>query len=392
MLNIVVDGTIEDSIYEYGVVLDTLLKSKPKYDELFHNVTEAGEELSSKVTETLDSFYLLDDRQFEPIFNLAFHLLTSSNSDIESVLEKTQLVNKIVQIEEKVQQEDSKSRKLIEPTSLVSVLTTVFNSLPENSATRLDLLNAIVGLLERNKLQYLITPTLLDIFYESAKALGTSESSSEVLFNLYRVGNISDVSFVKKVILNFSVDVKHINEFLTDALNNEKLLDLSEYINIEKVSSADSALLDLLKIYTSVDLEAFNKFDFTTVPSVNKSAVLSKLHSLVIAQLASANSTLKFADIASALSVEREAVPDFVINTIYMGSIQARIDQPNELVYINKVNILTAFDLAQWEAVRASLQAWKGCLNEVRSNINSNKKNKFIQQQRDQKERDREEE
>ena len=104
---------------------------------------------------------------------------------------------------------------------------------------------------------------------------------------------------------------------------------------------------------------------------LDEAAIARKVRLLQLSNLCSASTTLPFAEISAALGVSVDDVEAWMIDIIRCGLVEARVDQVNARVIVNR-SAAAEFDGTQWALLRDKLSQWKqsiGQCTEVLSSV-----------------------
>lgn len=149
---------------------------------------------------------------------------------------------------------------------------------------------------------------------------------------------------------------------------------------VQALRSSDSALFELLEIFTSDTLEAYETFIAATPLSSISGGVLadsadalqSKIRLLTLTSLASStpSRSLPYATIASALRVSASDVEMWVIDTIRAGLVEGKLSQLKSEFLVHRATY-RVFGEKQWSEVQGRLMVWRRSLESVLSVIRS---------------------
>ncbi|KAF9435344.1 hypothetical protein BGZ76_006476 [Entomortierella beljakovae] len=263
------------------------------------------------------------------------------------------------------------------------VLSNIFNTLPVNSSTRLDVFVAIVDLavasddmdLVLPQLQYLpawISEWGVDIDAERKLLLTVSDRLKET-GNRYQ-----SLEYLIKYLTSFngSSDLAGQKAHATRAIT--EAIALPEVLNFENLLKADAVrelknenVYELFSVFMDGNVQ-----DYRGLIAKNGSLVkdlgldgeetLRKIRILSLASLGSENLTrdLSYQDIAKALEVEESEVELWVIDVIRAGLVEAKLNQVSKVVVINR-SIYRTFGNAQWQQLSQRLSGWKQSLAEI---------------------------
>ena len=125
---------------------------------------------------------------------------------------------------------------------------------------------------------------------------------------------------------------------------------LDHLLQLKPVKFLEGELIhDLLKIFVSEKLEAYQKFyenhrEFVNGLGLKHEDNLNKMKLLTFMQLAETRSEIKFGEIQHHMQINESEVEEFLINVLKTKLVRAKIDQSNQVISHKKsTNILIFF-------------------------------------------------
>ncbi|KAI2732285.1 hypothetical protein DTO012A7_4815 [Penicillium roqueforti] len=279
------------------------------------------------------------------------------------------------------------------PTLAISILTTIFNTLSANDASRYHVLLAIVAVIRQSgsgiafeALKPQLTsqlPTWLSAWgldnddtrklhiaiAEASTAAGDEDLAQTHIVQALETIDPADAS--KPEARELAVRA------LATALRRSTVFDftpLTASDAVQALRSSDSTLFELLEIFTSDTLDAYETFIAATplasisggVLAESADALQTKMRLLTLTSLASStlSRSLPYATIASALRVPASDVEMWVIDTIRAGLVEGRLSQLKSEFLVHRATY-RVFGEKQWSEVQGRLMVWRRSLESV---------------------------
>lgn len=163
-------------------------------------------------------------------------------------------------------------------------------------------------------------------------------------------------------------------------LQCDGLLDLAAIGHLAKSTPAHRNLHSLLKIFALQGITEFNAFvaehkDAFAALDLNEENARAKMLRLSLISLAQARTELTYAEIKEALVLsDLDAVEDVVIDTCSVGSLDAKLDQANELVQIRRVDQRSFTGSTEaWGKLNTALSLWSENIHSVLNHMAQNR-------------------
>lgn len=279
------------------------------------------------------------------------------------------------------------------PTLAISILSTIFNTLDSSDSSRYHVLLAIIAVIRQSGSAYAfeaLKPQLtsqlpgwlaaweLDekeaqklhlAVVDAADAAGDTELSQSHVVKALQTIPANDAS--SKEARDLAVRA------LASALKNPTVFDftpLTASDAVQALRSSDSTLFELLEIFTSDTLDAYEDFVAATPLSSISGGVLgdaaeplqNKMRLLTLASLAAStpSRSLPYSSIASSLRVEPQDVEKWVIDTIRAGLVEGKLSQLRSEFLVHRATY-RVFGDKQWTEVQGRLNVWRRSLEGV---------------------------
>lgn len=387
-LHIVVDESWQESTAEYAAALDHLVEGSTFSEKLQKHISEdkPTPALFQELLETIDTLKSLRDSDFEPLFNLLIHTLTFSQ-DFESLISQSQIISQLASIETKDARDFfNRDKKSIKSTTIISILSTIFNLVPSSSKFRVSILDAILSIIEKNQAFQLAVPITESLKLWLTQAGASKEVIGDFLFRVfsmyYNIDQTAAIEFYNQQALQ-NASAEHRDAFIIKCLSTEKVLDLRA---LSKKFNDNAPVCELLKIYVSHDLQKLEQFGKSNLEKLDISfdALAYKLRILTVARLALQSSTLPYSQVSDELHINQDEVETCLIDAVNEGIISGRISQLEQVFYVYKVSVFGEFSKENWKTISSSLNTWSSTLKEVQSIISTadaNKKRVFQEYQ-----------
>jgi translation initiation factor 3 subunit M len=281
----------------------------------------------------------------------------------------------------------------------ISILSTIFNTLSATDSSRFHVLLAIVAVIRQSgsglafealkpqlssqlptwlaswELDSDDTRKLHIAIAEASTAAGDEELAQSHLIQALQTIDAADVS--KPESRELAVRA------LAAALRRPTVFDfapLTATDAVQALRSSDSTLFELLEIFTSDTLDAYETFVSATplssisggVLAESADALQTKMRLLTLTSLAAStpSRSLPYASIASALRVPASDVEMWVIDTIRAGLVEGKLSQLKSEFLVHRATY-RVFGEKQWSEVQGRLMVWRRSLENVLTVIRS---------------------
>lgn len=283
----------------------------------------------------------------------------------------------------------------------LSVLSTIFNTLPPTSELRFHILLTTVRVIRQTSNFETLRPQLkqLDQWLEAwevddeekrklylaisdtANDAGEDEQAYSYLLRALRTFPSEETSSPEARELS----LRALKSALTHP-NHYDFQDLTDLDSIQALRNSDPIYFQLLEIFNSDVLDDFNDFKdehegWVEQSGLDAAALNRKMRLLTLASIAASTGqtrSLPYAHIAKALQIPAEDVEMWVIDVIRAGLVEGKLSQLNQTFLIHR-STYRVFGEQQWREVAGRLDLWRNSLTDVLQVIQLEKE-KFIQE------------
>ena len=340
---------------------------------------------------------ILTDRiEITPAYNLLIHLIHQA-SDADMFLSRicTYLAKPIT------------SSPQYGPSLAISILSTVFNTLAPTDSSRYHVLLALIAVIRQSSSIYTFEalkpqlaaklPTWLaawELDEEEAQKLHLAVADTAQAAGDTELAQSHVVQALQTIPAN-QASSKESRELavraLTAALKHPAIFDFTSLTSsdaVQALRSSDSTLFELLEIFTSDTLDAYDAFVAATPLASISGGVLAdagealenKLRLLTLASLAAStpSRSLPYASIATSLRVPAEDVEKWVIDTIRAGLVEGKLSQLRQEFLVHRATY-RVFGEKQWAEVQGRLMVWRRSLESVLGVVR-NERERFVRE------------
>ncbi|RLP63119.1 hypothetical protein L150_01831 [Candida albicans Ca529L] len=400
---IVVDSELKDSIQEYSQIIDNIKKSNDFSTSIKSLLPEKeGEELTNKSelykqilnVSTSENLKQLTEKEFEPTFYLLIYILIQLSNQNEVLNnEKSPIFQTLLEINPQ-QPPSLRDRKSIKSTSILSILSTVFNLLPVSSTIRVFILKQILKVIKTSGIDFnLIQDNIGSNLINWLKESKTNEQEIKTIFweFIKLDGTFSEKSL--KLIKDFThsntLSTQELHELIYIALSS-KTVDASFLVNtnvaqaLSNNNKSDDKLVSVFNKYVHGEIISIEEIpnDLPAKFIHSKSKILSLAKFFADASTSSSSSTnhdgiiFKYNEIPNVKSsLEFEQT---LVEAIKVGVIEGKLNQVEETFYLSRVNrfILAGEDNTKnWENVKLVLKQWQNSLNDINNIVKTAREN-----------------
>lgn len=291
------------------------------------------------------------------------------------------------------------------PSLAISILSTIFNTLATSDAGRYHVLLALIAVIRQSSSIYTfealkpqlstqlpvwlaawdLTPDDVQKLHlavaDAAQAAGDSELAQSHTVQALQSLPAAQAS---------SPEARELAvRALTAALKHPAVFDFTSLTAsdaVQALRSSDSSLFELLEIFTSDTLDAYETFVAATPLSAISGGVLAdagdalqnKLRLLTLTSLAAAtpSRSLPYDTIATALRVPAADVEKWVIDTIRAGLVEGKLSQLRQEFLVHRATY-RVFGEKQWAEVQGRLMVWRRSLESVLGVVR-NERERFV--------------
>ena len=392
---IVVDNELKDSVKEYGQIIDSVNESVELSKTLQSFFNDQSKEIVDKPglikkiyeTSTASNLTKLSDREFEPTFNLITYILSQLEGSFEKVLNKdSQVIQNLIECNP-TKQPLLRDRKSIKSTTILSILNTFFNFLPETSSNRIHILTTILNTVEASNIDYSLIqePIGNSLVLWLTQANATDEEIKSIFWkfiNLDDKKSYKSLQLIKSFTSKHTLNLNELHKLIKFALLSSTT-DVSFLVNNTvggalKENSSDE-LVSLFTKYTRGEL-------ITSVPSssgLSSEDVEQKSRILALGKYFIDNdnkNVFNYNEIPTALASSAKDFESLLINSIKAGVIEGKLNQVDQTFYLTRVHrFIIAGDeesvSKNWENVKNALVDWKNSLANIDDIVNTSREN-----------------
>ena len=263
----------------------------------------------------------------------------------------------------------------------------MFNIIPEDSASRYNVLLAMLSIVKSSSSFDTIRPQLdsLDGWFA---AWGVSEAKKRALYQevceIARDAGEDDLAYQYQItaLRTFTSETASSSDarklalealkVALEAPNHFDFQDLTALDAIQALRRSDSVYFELLELFTSESLDELNDFKdehegWIEKEGLDKQALDRKMRLLTLASLAASTGqsrVLPYANVAKALQIPEDEVEMWVIDVIRAGLVEGKLSQLNKTFLIHR-STYRVFGDNQWREIAARLDMWKTSLTGV---------------------------
>ncbi|ORY09305.1 eukaryotic translation initiation factor 3 subunit M [Clohesyomyces aquaticus] len=393
---LLIEGTFEELTDELAQYLDGLKKSQ---DDEGSNIQGECAELmkDNKKDEVLKKLVMgsaalnkAPEKEFIAAYNLLIHLVRQS-PNVGMFLPR--ICNHLTA--------PIQSSPLNGGGLALSILSTVFNTLPPTNDMRYHVLLTIIRVIRTTSNFETLRPQLkqIDLWLEAwemeeedcrklymavsdaAADAGEDEQAYTYLLRALRTFPSDEASSPEARELS----LRALKSALTHP-NHFDFQDLTDLDSIQALRNSDPIYFQLLEIFNSDLLDDFNDFKdehdgWVEESGLDGAALNRKIRLLTLASIAAATGQtreLPYAHIAKALQIPESDVEMWVIDVIRAGLVEGKLSQQKQKFLIHR-STYRVFGENQWREVASRLDMWRNSLMGVLQVIRVEKE-KFIQE------------
>lgn len=312
----------------------------------------------------------LSDKEFEPTFNLIIYLLSELEGDFSKVLGSESVLLKNLIASTPTTKPSLRDRTAIKHTTIISVLNTIFNFLPETSPSRIFVIEQILDVVQTGKLEFKLIQHSIGHHLEAwLDKAGASEQQIRLLFwkfvQLDEVSSEQTLLLIKRFTSKHGVDKQELTQLIRVAFASE-IVDVSFLVNTNVAKALEENASDDL-------VATFNKYIRGELISsadeqvVHKSKILALTRFFVDAD--DDKSVFKYSEIPGDIT-KGSSFEELLITAIKAGLIEGKLNQIEETFYLTRANrfIIVGDSTSinsHLEHVRKTLQGWKVALDNL---------------------------
>lgn len=371
----VVDGELADSVLEFSTYVDTLNGVDSESADSFEKYTssliekeddsESANKLFKAIAEKSVDLKKSQEKDFEPAYNLALHILTlAPNFDEVFGVFLDNLISNPPEV--------THGSWLV-----LSILTNSFNILSKKSTWKFKIFNYIIEFAEKTGNSHLLASQISQVSTWAEEWEGLTLDQKKQLFLtaakiLESTDKKASSEFILKAVALSDKPDENTNTLVRNALESELVYDFDPILALSAVQALgkNSPLLILLKTVYEGDLaglKANNGANLASEAGVDFESIEQKTRVAALAAVASKASsrTLGYNEIASAIDVEEDEVETWVINAIRAGLVEGRLSQLDQKFDIHRASPIGSFGIEEWKQIQNKLDVWKSSLRDI---------------------------
>ncbi|KAL8973398.1 MAG: hypothetical protein Q9197_002369, partial [Variospora fuerteventurae] len=269
----------------------------------------------------------------------------------------------------------------------LSVLTTIFNILPQDNDVRYHVFLAILRVIRSSGSFELLRPQLKNLdtwitqwetdeedqrkLYLSIAEVAEEASGEEEQSYLYLLRALRTIPSEEAA----SAEARQLSaRALKSALSYPTHFDFQDLTSLDSIQAlrkSDPILFELLDIFNAQVLDDYNDFkdehdDFLSSQSLSDDTLTRKMRLLTLASLAASTQSrsLPYQHISRALQIPSEDTEIWVIDTIRAGLVEGKLSQLNQTFLVHR-STYRVFGEKQWTEVQGRLDTWRASLEGV---------------------------
>ena len=286
----------------------------------------------------------------------------------------------------------------------LSVLTTIFNIIPQDDETRFHIFRAILDVIRKSSSFELLKPQLkkldswlklweiddenqLKLYQQIAELAEESSEREQAYFYLLRAlhtipSGERDSDEARELSLRA----------LKFALNDPSHFDFQDLTALDSVQglrNSDPVFYELLEIFSAQQLDEYNDFredheDWIEQQGIDSSTLQRKIRLLTLASLAASTQSrsLPYQHISRSLQIPPSEVEMWVIDVIRAGLIEGKLSQLNQTFLIHR-STYRVFGEKQWKEVASRLDTWRNSLEGVLSVVRQEREKVLKEKERE---------
>lgn len=392
---IVVENEIKDSVEEFSQIVNTVQQDsafsdavKPFFDERSGEITDkAGLAKQIWSVATPETLSKLTDKEFEPVFYLLAYLTSElEQKSFETLLQKDAPLISLLLASTPKEQPSLRDRRLLKPTTVLSVLNTFFNFLPASSPARVYFIELILKIVTETNIEFaLIQKPIGAHLVQWLTAAGASEAQTKSIFwqfiTLDKQYTLESLNLIKKFTSQFTLSLEELHTMIGFALASS-VVDVTFLVNNNvaqalQQNSSDEKVSIFVK-YTKGEL-------ISSVPQSVSQSVVEKSRILALTRFFvesenSGKNAFKYSEIPSELASSQEQFEKLLIDSIKAGVIEGKMNQVDQTFNLVRANrFVLAGDKEQLSqdlnTVKKALLEWRHSLHNINQIVRDAKDN-----------------
>lgn len=191
--------------------------------------------------------------------------------------------------------------------------------------------------------------------------------SSKILTELLGTYSASDAG---------EADIKLVEKLVVLVISDSSQFVFDHLLALPPIAAVKTHdIYKLLHIFVAEKLSAFMDFyqenkEFVSNLGLQEQYCIEKMRQLTLVSLAMEAQEIPFSQLSTELHLEQDQLEQFVINTVRLKLIEARINQTNKTLII-RTSIYRTFDNSQWKLLHDRLLSWQQCVTSVKSSLST---------------------
>jgi translation initiation factor 3 subunit M len=205
---------------------------------------------------------------------------------------------------------------------------------------------------------------LLKLLHEVLRECKRSEDASQVMIELLGTYTTENASQARE----------ETHRCIVASLSDPNTFLLDHLLQLKPVKFLEGELIhDLLKVFVSEKLEAYQKFyenhrEFVNNLGLTHEDNIKKMKLLTFMQLAETKSEIRFGEIQQHMQISEAEVEEFLIDVLKTKLVRAKIDQGNQVIHVSSTMHRT-FTKEHWHKLHTLLTNWRSNLHTVREQV-----------------------
>ena len=398
---LLIEGTFEELVDELAQYIDDVRKKQSEDSALLRSEITPLLEQGSKdeaLRRLVTSSSILNSAPEKGKTFLASDLSNQSRTDIVSS-EFTAAYNLLIHLIRQSPNNDKFLPKICQnlsqpitsspsngPGLALSILSTIFNTLPSSNDVRYHVFLAILRVIRSSSLFDTLRPQLKNLdswvaewdtdaedqrtlylnIADAAGEAGDADESYNYLLRALRTIPPAEASTEESQQLS----VRALKAALSHPSHFD-FQDLTALDSVQALRTSHTTHFELLELFSSELLDDYHDFltthpEFLSSESLREDVLERKMRLLTLASIAASSATrsLPYAQIASALQVPSGDVEMWVIDVIRAGLVEGKLSQLNKTFLIHR-STYRVFGEKQWVEVSGRLDTWRASLEGV---------------------------
>ncbi|CAK9440272.1 uncharacterized protein LODBEIA_P43720 [Lodderomyces beijingensis] len=396
---IVVDNDLKDSIQEYAQIIDGVTGTSEFSKSIDSHIPKTlDQQLSNKPelfnkiqkVSTAENLRKLTDKEFEPTIYLLIHILSALTST-DSVLNNAQSpIYHLILTINPTQPLSLRDRKSIKSSTVLSILSTIFNLLPKDSKVRIYVVQEILKVIKTSGVEFSsIQDNVGSNLVNWLNLSNAQESEIKSIFwdfiALDPLYSLTSLKLIKDFTHRYTVAEQELAKLIEFALRS-KVVDVSFLVNnnVAKAlhASSTTGLSQLfLKYVKGETIQAQGvPSDLPQEFIHQKSRILSLAKFFADSKQSSSHDDIVFSYKEIPLVSSHLEFEKLLVEAIKAGVVEGKLNQIDETFSLSRVNrfIIAGDDAViaqEWENVKVALQQWSQSISNIDEIVRQTREN-----------------